>query len=47
MVEVGEILAVGEGVEIIKQNIKLTFRKWILIYNIIFVTVCSSLILYF
>ena len=27
MVEVGEILAVGEGVEIIKQNIKLTLRK--------------------
>jgi len=27
MVEVGEILAVGEGVEIIKQNIKLTFKK--------------------
>lgn len=34
MVEVGEILAVGEGVEIIKQNIKLTYRNWIIFLTV-------------
>lgn len=42
MVEVGEILAVGEGVEIIKQNIKFTYRNWI-----IFLTVYSIQIVHF